>query len=525
MPPWAVVPGRRARNALAAVLLLLAASLAGSAPAVASTVSASVSGTPVGPALPSGYLGTSFEYRAVRQYTGGNAGAIDPVLVALLRGLDPGQGPILRIGGNSTDATWWPTRHVIPGGGISYGLNTSWLKTTRALAAAVGGKLILGINLKADKPAIAAAEGREFQKGIGRRYIQALEIGNEPDLYNVFPYYLNHRGRPVRARGRHYGLPDYTHEFTRWRHVLPGLPLAGPAASGPAWMGQLGRFISTEPSLKLVTYHRYPLRSCGVAPAGTNYPSIANLLADRSSSGLAAGVTGFVKVAHAHRRPLRLTELNSSSCEGTAGVSDTFASALWALDTLFHLAAVGVDGVNFHMLPGSHYELFSPSRAGGQWQAAVHPEYYGLLMFAQAFPRGARLLRVGAPSGPLKVWATQDSNGTSRVTLINKDPANARNVQIRMPGTPGPGTLETLQAPSVSSTSEVTLGGQTFGPETSTGRLSGPPQTTTVTPLVNTFSVQLPAGSAALLTVPSSGGGSALIRRAAPQTPVLWSSR
>jgi hypothetical protein len=277
-------------------------------------------------------------------------------------------------------------------------------------------------------------------------------------------------------------------------------------------MRRLGRFISAEPNLKLVTYHRYPLRSCGVAPSASNYPSIANLLADSSSSGLAAGVAPFVKVAHAHRRPLRLTELNSSSCEGTAGVSDTFASALWALDTLFHLAAVGVDGVNFHMLPGSHYELFSPSQAGGQWQAAVHPEYYGLLMFAQAFPRGARLLRVRAPSGLLKVWATQDSNGTSRVTLINKDPANAQDVQIRMPGTPGSGTLETLQAPSVSSTSDVILGGQTFGPETSTGHLPGPPQTAPVTPLENTFSVQLPAGSAALLTVPSSGGGSALIR-------------
>ena len=29
-----------------------------------------------------------------------------------------------------------------------------------------------------------------------------------------------------------------------------------------------------------------------------------------------------------------------------------------------------------------------------------------MLMFAQAFPPGARLLPVTAPSGPVKVWAT-----------------------------------------------------------------------------------------------------------------------
>ena len=97
-----------------------------------------------------------------------------------------------------------------------------------------------------------------------------------------------------------------------------------------------------------------------------------------------------MSVAHAHSLPFRLTEINSASCQGARRASrDTFASALWALDTLFNLASVGVDGVNFHMLPGSDYELFTVSHtASGAWQAFVHPEYYGLLMFAQAFPPG-----------------------------------------------------------------------------------------------------------------------------------------
>ena len=43
----------------------------------------------------------------------------------------------------------------------------------------------------------------------------------------------------------------------------------------------------------------------------------------------------------------------------------------------------------------------------------MHPEYYGLLMFAQAFPPGARLLPVSAPAGPVKVWATEAPTGSS----------------------------------------------------------------------------------------------------------------
>jgi Glycosyl hydrolase family 79 C-terminal beta domain len=154
------------------------------------------------------------------------------------------------------------------------------------------------------------------------------------------------------------------------------------------------------------------------------------------------------------------------------------------------------------MLPGSNYELFTPSQtAGGSWQAFVHPEYYGLLMFAQAFPPGAHLLSVSAPSGPVKVWATQDAAGVVRVTLINKDPNAEHDVALNIPNGTSPGSLETLSAPAVNSTDGVTLGGQSFGDETTTGTLPGTPQTTPLLPVGGTYTVPLPAGSAALLTI------------------------
>ena len=448
-----------------------------------------------------GFVGVSIEYRALQQYTGRNPLAVDPVMVSLLRGLAPGQSPVLRIGGDSTDGTWWPIRGMVAPGGIYFRLTNGWMRTTQALAAALNAKLILGINLAAGRPAIAAAEGRAMVSGIGRRYIEAFEIGNEPDLYGVFPWYRDRRGHVHWARGRHYSLADYIKEYQRWSHALPNMPLAGPAASGPTWMNKLGSFISSARELRLVTYHRYPLRACVTQPSAGGYASIPNLLADSSSAGLAAAVGPFASVAHSRQLAFRLTELNSASCEGAKNVSDTFASALWALDTLFAMAQQGVDGVNFHMLPGSNYELFSPSQTStGSWQAFVHPEYYGLLMFAQAFPPGAHRLPVTAPSGPVKIYATQDTAGVVRVTLINKDPGAEHDVSLQMPAGSGAGSLETLQAPSIDSTDGVTLGGQTFGDETTTGTL-GPMQTTPVVPAGGTYTVPLPAGSAAMLTI------------------------
>ena len=485
-------------------------------PARADTLAATVSGAPTGQAMPPGFVGFSFEYRALHQYTGRDPLAIDPVMLKLVAGLAPGQSPIVRIGGDSTDGTWWPQRGVIPPGGIYYPLTEGWLRTTQAMAQDLNAKLILGINLAAGRPNIAAAEGRAFLSGIGRRYIDALEIGNEPDLYGAFPWYTDRRGHSHRARGRGYNLAAYTKQFTQWSRALPNLPLAGPATSGPAWMGGLKRFVAAEPRLKLVTYHRYPLRACVTDPHATGYPSIPNLLADGSSAGLAAPLAAYARVAHARHVPFRVAEMNSASCQGAKGVSDTFASALWALDTMFNFAAVGVDGVNFHMLPGSNYELFTTSQtSSGAWQAFVHPEYYGLMMFAQAFPPGARLLPLTAPAGPVKMWATLAPDGTERVTVINQDTLNAHDVQVSVPGATRLGSVEALQAPSVSSTDDVTIGGQSFGDETTTGTLPGPPATQPAAPVNGGYTLSLPAGSAALLTIPpappvSGGGGGGL---------------
>lgn len=497
------VPRCHACLALVAALLLMLLVAVAPGAARADVVAATVGPTPTGQAMPAGFVGVSFEYKALHQYTGRDPRAIDPALLGLLAGLAPGQSPVIRVGGNSTDDSWWPIRGMIAPGGVSYPITAGWLRTARALASDLNARMILGINLAAGRPAIAGAEARALVSGIGRQYIAALEIGNEPDLYGLNPWYRDRRGHTYAARSHSYSLGAYTRQFNQWGHALPSLPLAGPATASPLWMGVLGGFVSGARRLGIVTYHRYPLRACSSDPTDPLFPSIANLLADSSSAGLAAAIAPYAQQAHQAGLPFRLDELNTASCQGSLGTSDTFASALWALNTLFNLAAVGVDGVNVHMLPGSAYELFTVSHsASGAWQAFVHPEYYGLLLFAQAFPVGARLLPVTIPAGQVKAWATQAADGTIRVTMINQDTVSEHDVSLQVPGAGGTGAVQTLRAGALNATSGVTLGGQTFGAETTTGTLPGPPAATPVIPSGGSYTVSLAPGTAALLTIP-----------------------
>lgn len=497
--------------ALTAVVLADLDSVTAGAQPTNPTVSATVGSSPSGQPLAPGFVGLSLEYSALRSYTGNDPRTVNPVLIQLIRDLAAGQRPVLRIGGDSADTTWWPQRGVTPPGGVKYALTQSWLRTTKALASALGARMVMGVNLAGGRPAVAAAEAKALFGGIGRRYIDALEIGNEPDVYGLFPWYVNRRGQLVYARAHNYSLSNFISQFSQWRAALgKGTPVVGPAFAELTWLSGLQSFIDAESGLKQVTIHRYPLHGCLTDQSAPGYPSIQNLLSDASSSGLAQAIAPYASEVHGRGLQFRVDEMNSAAyaaCLGRHGVSETFGSALWVLDTLFNLQSVGVDGVNIHTLPRAAYELFTFNHTSAGWKAFVHPEFYGMLMFTQAFPPGAQPLPVSvSPSGPVKVWATRAPDFKTRVVLINKDPANGYQVQVQLSGPSGPANLEWLQAPSVTSTSGVTLGGQTFGAETTSGRLAGTSQIQTVDPVLGTYTISVPPASAVLLT-PSNGSG------------------
>jgi hypothetical protein len=470
-------------------------------------VPVTIDGRSAGLRVPRHYLGLSLEFQAVRAYTGSDPRAIDPVLVQLIRNLSPGQPPVLRIGGDSTDISWVPAAGVKPPPYEGYRLTRSWLATTAALARALDAHMIMGLNLAADQPRLAAAEARRFEGAMGRQ-VSAFEIGNEPNVYGKIAELKVGRDKFVKARHRGFGYPSFVRQFDAVARVAPGRRLAGPAlAVGPkadkgSWVQSMGPFLAHEPRVKTFTLHRYPLRNCYVPPRSVQYPTVAHLLSNYATVTLAAGLQRWISIGHTHHRQVRLDELNSVACRGKAGISDTFASALWVTDALFSLLRAGIDGVNMHTLPKSAYELFHFVRSGGRWQAYVQPVYYGLELFAQAAPQGARLLRTRLPSGAsgLSVWATRAPDHTLRVVIINKDSASARTVSLTMPPGSNPtAAVERLRARSVAARGGVTLGGRTYGSLTATGKLAGP-RDQTLTAQGGSYTLSVPAGSSALVT-------------------------
>jgi Glycosyl hydrolase family 79 C-terminal beta domain len=451
--------------------------------------------------IPSGFIGFSFEFQAVRDYTGSDPRAINPVLVQLIRDVAPDQTPVLRIGGNSTDQSWWPSPDVTPSPGVIYTLDKSWLATTRALAVATGAKLILGVNLKLDNPAEAAAEAHAYRTGIGTRHIEALEIGNEPELYKVFPYY-EAGGAPVFARPPTYDFATYAHDVAQIARRIPGFALAGPATGTPQWLARVPQLFAAEPRLKVISYHRYPLLACFSQPGDSRYPSIPNLLSSDSARDLLGGIGDAISIAHRHGATVRIDELNSVACAGQPGVSDTFASALWMLDSLFALARAGVDGVNIHTLPGASYEPFVFRRIRGRWLATVRPEYYSLLMFEQAASPGARMLALRQTSSTdVRSRATVTRDGEIHVVLINDSLTSGHVALVKPPAPAREAVLERLEGPDAAATDDVTLAGQTFGNETGTGTLKGKRGTVRVAPdRRGRYLIRLPASSAAMLT-------------------------
>ena len=465
--------------------------------------------------IPAGFVGLSLEYRTLLSYLGPDPAAINPVFVRLLGNLAPGQAPVLRIGGDSTDWTWWPVPKMLRPPGVTYEITPGWLAVVRALAEETDAHYLLGINLEAKSQAIETAEAHALLSGIGRRHVAALELGNEPELYSKLGWYRSGKiyvpGRPAS-----YDFQGFTGEVSEFRNAVSPVPIAGPSTGSYWWLAHLTQFLAAEPSLGVVTVHSYWLNKCLTSPTLRGYPSVPHLLVPFPPSRLAGALPRYAALAHAHHVPIRIDEMNSVTCGGQHGVSDVFASALWALNALFQSMSDGVDGVNIHTFPGTANQLFGFTRVGGNWAATVRPEYYGLLMFARAAPPGAKLLQiVQVNTGQTRAWATMGSDGSIRVVLINDSLTHPASVLVRAP-TPGrPAHLDRLLAPSAYATSGITLGGQGFGAQTVTGTPSGPSSTLTLpspsgTGTIASYAVPLPAASAAMLTIapqahPSSG--------------------
>jgi hypothetical protein len=470
--------------------------------------------------VPSSFFGLSTEYWALPLFESDTT-AFERVLSLLHV---PGDGPlILRIGGDSADQSFWdPKARKIPD--WAFELTPGFLSRLRALVQRDRVKLIVDLNLLTDNALTAAAWARAAETSLPHGSIAGFEIGNEPDLYER-RYWVDMTARsPLVSRPMPLELTPatYVEDFAAYARVLgensPDIPLVGPAVAHPrVGLPFISALIQDQRSeLGMVTGHLYPYSKCVKNPKSSSYPTVARVLSRRATSAFATDLSSAVAVAHRAGLKFRLTEFNSVTCGGKAGVSNTFATALWAPDALFTAMRAGVDGANLHVRDHTFNAAFTITRRGLQ----PRPLLYGLMMFTRTLGPQARLVKLhlsAARSLDLSAWAVEVRGRILHVLLIDKGSRTVR-VDLRLPAS-ATGTVQRLLAPSPYSRSGVTLDGQQLG---YAGDWTGTPRAERVAPGVSGgYELMLPRRSAALISVslvparPRRRGGSEHHRRVA----------
>lgn len=94
----------------------------------------------------------------------------------------------------------------------------------------------------------------------------------------------------------------------------------------------------------MISAHVYPYSACA-RPGQPTYPTVQALLSENATAGMAKTVAPTLALADRAGYSLRLTEVNSVTCGGVAGVSNAFATALWAPDALFELMRAASEGL------------------------------------------------------------------------------------------------------------------------------------------------------------------------------------
>jgi hypothetical protein len=160
---------------------------------------ASVDPTKPGTQIQSSFLGFSHEWSGPPVLMG-PPGNTNPIYRQLVNNLTAyGGGPLLvRIGGNSTDKTTAPTTGVVA--------------PMAQLYTDLGAKFTLGVNLGSDDVALATQQAQYYVSNMPAGSLEAIEIGNEPDLYH------DNGDRPTT-----YTFADYLSDFATWRTAI--LPL------------------------------------------------------------------------------------------------------------------------------------------------------------------------------------------------------------------------------------------------------------------------------------------------------------
>jgi len=442
--------------------------------ASAGSLSITVHPDRLGSQLHPGYVGLSFGAATVAQ---DNYASTD--LGGYLRTL--GHTGVIRIGGNSGDATFWTsTGETAPSWATSGTITPEKLQHLAAIVRGAGWKVILAVNLKHPDPVRAADEAKYARQIFGDSLL-AIEVGNEPNFYysTVAAYYA-----------------DFESYVAAIEQAVPGVGITGPDAetNHSSWLGSFAALEAGHPDVTEISDHTYPASACGTSTA-----TVPELLGTGSVQYETANAQAAVGAAAQLGVPAAMTETNSVVCAGMSGVSDVFASALWALDYSLLIAQQGI--VNADFMDGTNaagcdpYTPLCPTTG----DLTARPIYYGML--ATELVGSGRFAALDNPdAADVRAYAVRQGRRLTVVLDDVQDPAAnaATTVTLNLGSGFCSGRLTALTTSSsagLSATTDITLGGQQVGAH---GAFL-PPQSTPVAVHGQTATVTVPAGSAAII--------------------------
>ncbi|HWX75319.1 MAG TPA: hypothetical protein VNZ05_08430, partial [Solirubrobacteraceae bacterium] len=234
-------------------------------------------------------------------------------------------------------------------------------------------------------------------------------------------------------------------------------------------------------------------------------PNIAKLLSPQTRELEEASLLRYTSIAQQGETPFRLDETNNVSCGGVAGVSNTFAGALWAAGYLPRAMTLGVSGVNLHGLPASctgYAPVCAPTpEALAAGALGVQPEWYALLLIKALVGERPLPTLTASPRHPnVLAAATLGASGALHFVLVDDDPPGSHAVAMRLrvgAGFAGASVLR-LTAPAPQAVSGMLLGGRPIAPD---GSWSAPARLPQARSRRGVVTVRMAPSSAALVSV------------------------
>ncbi|HXC36383.1 MAG TPA: hypothetical protein VNV43_10945 [Candidatus Acidoferrales bacterium] len=250
-------------------------------------------------------------------------------------------------------------------------------------AKAAGINVIYSLPLLNGNPSDDAETAQYIWKNY-RPWLDCFAIGNEPDIrrYHYPPF----------GSGSDPAITNYASYLVQWRtfaaaitHLVPDAKFAGPDAASPEWAPHFAADEKDSGLVVMVTQHYY----VGGSPfIGTNDDGPVRIPVPKAIDKMLSPnyldrkyptlYKDAIAPVVANGMAYRMTEADDC-LKGVPNASDSFASALWALDYLHWWAAHGASGVNFHNTEWLKTDTVYLDEDSGEYR--INPKAYAIRAF------------------------------------------------------------------------------------------------------------------------------------------------